>query len=402
MDYGKAAEAIAILGGLALVISQVTGLITAFSESGLGLGQVAGLLGIVLGELAVAFIAIAAATKLMDWQGIVGAAVILGGFAIVINQVTNLIDVFAKSGLKLNDVIGLMATVFVTILALMGSVALIGPAMTAGLGPFLVLIAGISAVLLVLAVTIPEILNALGDFYKKVAPSVSQVIRTIGEQIQNIIKQLGQTLPPIINSVGNLFLKIFKGISGVIDTVGDNMVKVLRTVQSLIVTTLSSFLNFIYQLGPAIDNFVSHAIVSTTRLINFIVSGIEYLVNNVVVSGINKIISSLNGIGKYVGINISPISEQYIPRFVPRLYTGALINNPGKGVPVANGRAIAGEAGMEGILPLTDSQAMAELGKEIGKWIVVNLQNVTKLDSRVISRQMKKVANEKSFARNGV
>lgn len=402
MDYGKAAEAIAILGGLALVISQVTGLITAFSESGLGLGQVAGLLGIVLGELAVAFIAIAAATKLMDWQGIAGAAVILGGFALVINQVTNLIKVFAESGLQLNDVIGLMATVFVTLVALMGSVALLGSAMTAGLGPFLVLIAGISAVLLVLAVTIPEILNALGDFYKKVAPSVSQVIRTIGEQIQNIIKQLGQTLPPIINSVGNLFLKIFKGISGVIDTVGDNMVKVLKTVQSLIVTTLSSFLNFIYQLGPAIDNFVSHAIISTTRLINFIVSGIEYLVNNVVVSGINKIISSLNGIGKYVGINISPISEQYIPRFVPRLATGALINNPGKGVPVANGRAIAGESGMEGILPLTDSQAMAELGKEIGKWIVVNLQNITKLDSRVISRQMKKVANEKSFARNGV
>ena len=197
-------------------------------------------------------------------------------------------------------------------------------------------------------------------------------------------------------------MKIFKGISGVIDTVGDNMVKVLRTVQALITNTLSSFLNFIYQLGPAIDTFVSHAIVSTTRLINFIVSGIEYLVNNVVVSGINKIISSLNGIGKYVGINISPISEQYIPRFVPRLATGALINNPGKGVPVANGRAIAGEAGMEGILPLTDSQAMAELGKEIGKWIVVNLQNVTKLDGRVLSRQMQKITNEKSFARNGV
>lgn len=402
MDCGKAAEAIAILGGLALVISQVTSLITAFSESGLGLGEVAGLLGIVLGELVIAFVTIAAATKLMDWQGIAGAVVILGGFALVINQVTNLIKVFAESGLKLNDVIGLMATVFVTLVALMGSVALIGPAMTAGLGPFLVLVAGISAVLAVMALTIPKILDACGDFYKKVAPSVSQVIRMIGEQIQNIIKQLGQTLPPIINSVGNVFLKIFKGISGVIDTVGDNMVKILKTVHSLMINTLSSFLNFIYQLGPAIDNFVSNAIISTTRLINFIVSGVEYLVNNVVVSGINKIISSLNGIGKYVGINISPISEQYIPRFVPRLATGALINNPGRGVPVASGRAIAGEAGMEGILPLTDSQAMETLGKEIGKWIVVNLQNITKLDSRVISRQLKKVENEKSFARNGV
>ena len=105
---GKAVEIIAILGGLALVIGQVTELIKVFSESGLTLGEVAGLLAIVLGELAIAFTAMAAATKLIDLEGAVGAIAILGGLALVIDQVTSLINTFSKSGLKLSDVITLL------------------------------------------------------------------------------------------------------------------------------------------------------------------------------------------------------------------------------------------------------------------------------------------------------
>lgn len=398
---GKAATAIAVLGGIALVLNEVSDLMQTFSETGMTLGEVAGLLGIVLGELALAFTAMALASKLMDWQGIVGAGVILAGFALVIHEVTDLIDCFANSGLSLNDVIGLMATILISIVALMGSIALLGPLMTAGLGPFLVVVAGISAILAVMAITLPKILQACSEFIDKSAPGISQILTVIGEQVQGIIKQLGEVLPPIINSIGNLFSKIFSGISGVINSVGNVIVRILESTQNLISNTLSSLLSFINRLGPAIENFTNSAINSATRLINFLISGIEYLVNTLIVGGVNKIILAVNSLSKYVGITIPTVSEQYIPRFTPRLATGALINNPGKGVPVAGGRAIAGEAGMEGILPLTDSQAMAELGKEIGKWIIVNLQNITKLDGRVISRQIQKINNEKSFARNG-
>ena len=398
---GKAAQAIAILGGVALVLSQVTDLITAFSESGLTLGEVAALLGIILGELALAFTAMAAATKLMDWQGIAGAAVILAGFALVLSQVTALITAFSESGMSLNEVIGLMATVLISIVALMGSVALIGPSMTAGLAPFLVVVAGISAILGVIALTLPTILDAAGKFISTTAPAISEVLTVIGDLIQVIIQQLGESLPPIIESVGDLFTKIFNGISGIINSVGNVIVKILDSVKNLISTTLSSLLNFINKLGPAVENFTNSAINSATRLINFLISGIEYLVNTLIIGGVNQIIKAVNSLSQYVGITIPTVSQVYIPRFTPRLATGAIINNPGKGVPVAGGRAIAGEAGMEGILPLTDSQAMEILGKEIGKWVVINLQNITKLDGRTISRQLSKLSKEKSFARNG-
>lgn len=398
---GRAATAIAILGGIALVLNEVSDLMTSFSESGLTLGEVAGLLGIVLGELAIAFTAMALASKLMDWQGIVGAGVILAGFALVIHEVTDLIDCFANSGLSLNDVIGLMATILVSIVGLMISIAGLGPLMTADLGPFLIVVTGISAILTVMALTLPKILDACGEFISKSAPGISQILTVIGEQIQGIIKQLGEVLPPIIDSIGNLFSKIFNGISGVVNSVGNVIVRILESVDRLINNTLSSLLNFINRLGPAIENFTNSAINSVTKLINFLISGIEYLVNALIVSGVNKIIKSVNSLSQYVGITIPTVSEQYFPRFMPRLATGALINNPGKGVPVAGGRAIAGEAGMEGILPLTDSQAMETLGKEIGKWIVINLQNITKLDGRTISRQLSKISKEKSFAKNG-
>ena len=247
---------------------------------------------------------------------------ILGGFALVISQVTNLIDVFGKSGLKVSDVVGLMATVFGTIVGLMTAIALIGPSMTAGLIPFSVLVAEISAILIVMALTIPTILEACSKFINNTAPSIQKILETIGNLVEKIIFALGTTLPPIINSVGNLFSKIFSGISLVIATVGNTIVNILNTAKSLVTTVLSSILSFINRLGPAINNFVDNAITAVTKLINFLISGINYLVNTLIVGGVNKIIKAVNSVAEYVGITIPTVPTMSIPKFVPQLAVG--------------------------------------------------------------------------------
>ena len=89
----------------------------------------------------------------------------------------------------------------------------------------------------------------------------------------------------------------------------------------------------------------------------------------------------------------------YIPRFRPRLATGGIVNMPGRGVDI--GGAIAGEAGKEGVLPLTNPQAMSELGREIGKWINVNNVLNNYMDGRLIQRSMNKRNQELAFATNG-
>ena len=122
---------------------------------------------------------------------------------------------------------------------------------------------------------------------------------------------------------------------------------------------------------------------------------------NSLIAGINSLIRGVNKIsfnvpdwvpllgGKKWGFNIPQI---------PKLAVGGIVNMPGRGVPV--GGAIAGETGREGVIPLTDSQAMETLGATIGKYININLTNITKLDNRQIAKEQKKINAQNDFAFN--
>lgn len=100
---------------------------------------------------------------------------------------------------------------------------------------------------------------------------------------------------------------------------------------------------------------------------------------NMIISGLNTLIRGANRIkfdvpdwvpgigGKQFGFNIPQI---------PKLAKGTILNAPGRGVPVAGGKALAGEAGREAYLPLSDTQLLEELGSTIGKYITINA-NIT-------------------------
>ena len=83
---------------------------------------------------------------------------------------------------------------------------------------------------------------------------------------------------------------------------------------------------------------------------------------------------------------------------VPKLANGGIINQPGRGVPIAS--AIGGESGREGVIPLTDSQQMAMLGEAIGKYITINASITNTMNGRVISRELQRIQQENSFASN--
>ena len=134
-----------------------------------------------------------------------------------------------------------------------------------------------------------------------------------------------------------------------------------------------------------------------------ILKGIANLIIGVLnglISGINAIAYPIRaliaGIGSVMGKSWS-ISSVSIPK-IPYLKTGGIINMPNKGTMI--GGAIAGESGREGVLPLTDQQAMAELGAEIGRHVLINLTNITQMNGRVIGRELKQVQSEQEFAFN--
>lgn len=96
------------------------------------------------------------------------------------------------------------------------------------------------------------------------------------------------------------------------------------------------------------------------------------------------------------GINLGTLAEFNLPR----LKVGGIINNPGKGVPVGGGRAIGGESGQEGVLPLTDNQRMEYLGQAIGKYVRINNYIENNMDSKRINRITKSSSNNRNFALN--
>lgn len=96
----------------------------------------------------------------------------------------------------------------------------------------------------------------------------------------------------------------------------------------------------------------------------------------------------------YHGINLSRLSTFNLPR----LASGGIVNMPNKGTLV--GSAIAGESGREGVIPLTDSQAMETLGEAIGRYITINANITNTMNGRVISKQLQKIQNDRDFAYN--
>lgn len=111
--------------------------------------------------------------------------------------------------------------------------------------------------------------------------------------------------------------------------------------------------------------------------------------------------NTLNNLLSKMTSSISTVTSALGFKFtIPKLAVGGIVNNPGRGVPIGSA-AITGEAGKEGVLPLTNPTTMAELGHEIGKWITVNATLNNYMDGRLMQRQISKIEQDKLFSTNG-
>ena len=230
------------------------------------------------------------------------------------------------------------------------------------------------------------------------------VHQMFGDTIGNIYDTFVENLQLILNWFDMTFTNIKRIFDGLIQFIkgvftGDwqmaweGVQKIFGAIWDWIKNTLKTVLEIAWNTVKGVASRVGETISNVFKaIVNGVLSGVERVLNSPI-RAVNRLIGVINAVP---GINLSTL-----PTFnLPRLKTGAIINMPNRGTLVGGGSAIAGEAGREGILPLDDRQAMAELGAEIGRHVLVNLTNITQMNGRVIGRELKQVQSEQEFAFN--
>ncbi len=218
---------------------------------------------------------------------------------------------------------------------------------------------------------ITDLVMALGNFIAAGVDGLKIMFKEAWDYMANGAMEAWQSIQKTFSTVADFFGKIFS----------DAWTRVKN----------------VFSTGGVIFNGIKDGIVSAfKRIVNSIISGI----NRVISVPFNSINSVLRAIKNVSIAGMKPFDWVWtisVPQ-IPYLKTGGIINLPGRGVNL--GGAFGGEAGREGVLPLTDQQAMAQLGREIGKWIVVNATITNSMNGRLISREIKKIENEQEFAFN--
>lgn len=114
----------------------------------------------------------------------------------------------------------------------------------------------------------------------------------------------------------------------------------------------------------------------------------------------NDFFTSIFGTIRNISSTFSSIFKgQFFSFKIPKLASGGIVNNPGRGVPIGYGQAIAGEAGPEAVLPLND-ETLSILGQYIGRNITINTMIDNNIDGKRLNRVLATSSDTENFSRN--
>lgn len=225
--------------------------------------------------------------------------------------------------------------------------------------------------------------DVVGDIYNNFVGGLQGILNWLDSTMKGIRANFNEIISFIKNVFSGNWQGAWQNIKNIFSNIWEGMKNTVKTIFSLIS-------KMAINIGKTVGATISGAF---KAVVNGVLWAIEHILNSPI-RAVNRLVGVIN---KVPGINLG-----YLPIFkLPRLKSGGIINLPGRGIPVGGGTAIGGEAGKEGVLPLTDTQAMETLGEAIGKYVTINANIVNSMNGRVISRQLQRIQNEKSFAYNG-
>lgn len=208
--------------------------------------------------------------------------------------------------------------------------------------------------------------------------SIKVVLGAVGKWVYD------KVIKPIADFFKGLWNGIVNGVKGAVNGVKT----AFNSVVSFFSGIVRSILNLFRTIGVNVGNVIAGAFKG-------VINGVLWAIENILNTPIRAINGLIGIINKVPGIKLGKLSTFKLPR----LKSGAILNNPGRGVMVG-GTAIAGEAGREGIIPLTDQNAMEQLGATIGRYVTINATIPVYAYNRQVDRQVKKIQASKDFLTN--
>lgn len=250
---------------------------------------------------------------------------------------------------------------------------------------------------------ITDIINDISEIWQVWKPAIDNIIKNIENTLSPVIQFLSGLIKYIITILKNIidfatgiftgdFEKCFKSLQNMVQAWIDFFKNTFESAINLVVSVFQNFVNSIKNFFTILKNYISNILSSIgnflkdkfgsigssiadsiSSTIKSVVNGLLQLVENKVNGFIGMINGAVGIINAIPGVNIGYISNIQLPR----LAQGAVVNNPGRGVPV-----IAGEAGSEAILPLDRNTEWMEVlvDKTVGKMTAIirdALQNMT-------------------------
>ena len=205
--------------------------------------------------------------------------------------------------------------------------------------------------------------DTIGDIYDNFVGGLQDIL----DWFDTIFSGARKNFDEIISFVENVFAGNWEGawqnIKNIFENIWEGLKDTVKTIFRLIG-------KMAINIGKTVGATISGAF---KAVVNGVLWAIEHILNTPIRT-VNRLIGVIN---KVPGINLG-----YLNTFnLPRLAKGTILNAPGRGVPVAGGTALAGEAGREAYLPLSDTQLLEELGSTIGKYITINA-NITNTMNR--------------------
>ena len=243
---------------------------------------------------------------------------------------------------------------------------------------------------------------------------ITELIKGLAEMIGGVILVVGGAVKGLFLDIWDFFYSIVvKPIIDVVGTMWNILVNGGRIAWESIKSIFSGTASFFGKVFGDAWNGVKAIFSVGGKIFDGIKEGIVNAFStivNAIIGGVNKVVAlpfnAINGVLNFIkDIDLPVIGKPfygfwgYNPIYVPQipkipLRVGGIINRPNQGVP------IGGESGREGVIPLTDTQAMSELGEEIGKHIVVSATIPVYVGNRQVAREVRRIQKEEDYAFN--